>query len=116
MSTRRIVPFNVGGTIGLETIGASIVNNTLTYYFTAHPYVNTPFNGELLIHFTSPSPAELTSDMPIYFETQGMLGSRKPVTKAGGVPMKASDVTVPCYAKFFYDFNKGVVEAEAAIV
>ena len=54
--------------------------------------------------------------MPIYFETQGMLGSRKPVTKAGGVPMKASDITVPCYAKFFYDFDKGVVEAEAAIV
>ena len=100
----------------METIGAAIINGTLTYYFTAHPYVNTPFNGELLIHFNSPSPSELTPDMPIYFETQGMLGSRKPVTKAGGVPMKASDITVPCYAKFFYDFDKGVVEAEAAIV
>lgn len=111
----RIVPFNRFGTIGLETIGAEIVNNTLTYYFAAHPYVNTPFNGELLIHFNSPSPAGLTADMPIYFETQGMLGSRKQVTKAGGVQMRASDITVPCYCKFFYDFNKGVVEAEAAI-
>lgn len=114
--TRQIVPFNVGGTVGLQTIGAAIINNTLTYYFTAHPYVDTPYNGELLIHFVSPSPAELTPDMPIYFETQGMLGSRKAVTKAGGVPMLAQDITVPCYAKFFYDFATGVVEAEAAIV
>lgn len=114
--SKRLVPFNVGGTVGLETIGAEIVNNTLTYYFTAHPYVNTPFNGELLIRFASPTPAGTTGDMPIYFETQGMLGSRKAVTKAGGVAMKAEDITVPGYAKFFYDFNKNVVEAEMAIV
>lgn len=114
--SRRIVPFNIGGTVGLETIGAEVVNNTLTYYFTSHPYVNVPFNGELLIHFNSPSPAGLTPDMPVYFETQGMLGSRKLVTKAGGVPMLASDLTVPCYCKFFYDFNRGVVEAEAAVI
>lgn len=114
--SKRIVPFNVGGTIGLETIGAAIVNNTLTYYFTSHPYVNAPFNGELLVFFNSPSPTGLTPEMPIYFETQGVSGTRRAVKKAGGVPMKASDITVPCKAKFFYDFNKGEIEAEAAIV
>lgn len=113
---RELIPFNVGGTVGLETIGAAIINNTLTYYFTAHPYVRTPFNGELLVFFNTPAPTGLTPDMPIYFETQGMAGTRRAVTKAGGVSMKASDITVPCKAKFFYDFNTGVVEAEAAIV
>lgn len=115
MAYNRLVPFNRDGTIGLETIDAKIINNTLTYYFAAHPYVNTPFNGELLIHFVSPSPAELTADMPIYFETQG-IGSRRAVTKAGGTPLLAKDITVPGYAKFFYDFRTGVVEAEMAIV
>lgn len=112
----RIVPFNRQGVIGLETIGAKVVDNTLTYTFEAHPYVNTPFNGLLLIHLQSPSPAELTPDMPVYFETNGMLGSRRAVKKAGGEPLTAADITVPCYSLFFYDFYKNVLEAVSGVV
>lgn len=107
----RPIPFNRFGIFGLETINAKVVNGTLTYEFEAHPYVNTPFNGLLLVHFVSPSPAETTDTMPIYFETKGVTGSRKAVTKAGGVPLTAADITIPCYDLFFYDFRTGVVEA-----
>lgn len=116
MATNRLVPFNRNGIVGLETIDAKIVNNTLTYVFEAHPYVNTPFNGLLLIHLNSTTPAETTGTMPIFFETRGLSGSRKAVTKAGGSPLLAEDITVPCYAEFFYDFRTGVVEAIASIV
>lgn len=112
----RIVPFNRQGVIGLETIDARIVNNTLTYTFEAHPYVNTPFNGLLLVHLQSPSPADLTPDMPVFFETRGITGSRKAVTKAGNEPLTAADITIPSYNLFFYDFNKGVVEAVSGVV
>lgn len=112
----RPIAFNRTGIFGLETIGAKIVNNTLTYEFEAHPFVNSPYNGLLLVHLKSPSPAELTPDMPVYFETQGISGARKPVTKAGGVPLTAEDITIPCYNLFFYDFRTGVVEALSGVI
>lgn len=113
MAYNRLVPFNRSGIVGLETIGAKVENNTLVYEFENHQYVNTPFNGLLLIHLKSPSPAELESTMPVFFETKGLNGSRKAVTKAGGVPMTAADITIPCYSLFFYDFRTGIVEAIA---
>lgn len=116
MAYNRLVPFNRSGIVGLETIGARVENNTLVYTFEAHPYVNTPFNGLLLVHLMSPSPAELEPTMPVYFETQGLSGSRKPVTKAGGVPLTAADITIPCYNLFFYDFRSGIVEAVSSVV
>ena len=112
----RLIPFNKFGIIGLETIGAKVVNNTLTYEFEAHPYVNAPFNGLILIHLKSPSPAETTETMPIYFETRGITNSRRAVTKAGGVPMTAADITIPTYNLFFYDFRTGVLEAVSSVI
>lgn len=111
-----MIPFNRQGVFGLESIGAKIENNTLVYEFEGHPYVNTPFNGLLLIHLKSTSPEGLTPTMPIYFESKGINGSRRPVTKAGGVPLTAGDITIPTYNLFFYDFNRGVVEAVSAVV
>ena len=115
MAYNRLVPFNRTGIVGLETIGASFVNNTLTYEFEAHPYVNTPFNGLLLIHLNAPTPAGVTETTPIYFETRGLTGSRKAVTKAGGQPLTAADITIPTYNLFFYDFRTGIVEAIAGV-
>lgn len=112
----RMIPFNRQGVFGLESIGAKVENNALIYEFEAHPFVNTPFNGLLLIHLKSPSPAETTATMPVYFESRGLNGSRKPVTKAGGIPLTAGDITIPTYNLFFYDFTKGVVEAVSAVI
>lgn len=109
-----IIPFNRTGVIGLETIEAAVVGNALVFYFANHPFVSTPFNGVLLVHFTTPAPADATPTMPVFFETRGLSGSRKAVTKAGGGPLTAADIFVPCYSFFFYDFRKGVVEAIAA--
>lgn len=115
MPNRIMTPFNKFGLYGLETINAKVDGNALVFEFAAHPYVNTPFNGLLLIHFKSTVPAATTATMPIYFETSGISGSRKPVTKAGGVPMTASDITIPSYNLFFYDFRVGVLEALAGV-
>lgn len=110
MAYRQMTPFNRQGVFGLESINAKVENNSLIYEFEAHPYVNTPFNGLLLIHLKSPSPGETTETMPVFFETIGMNGTRKAVTKEGGVPLTAKDITIPCYSLFFYDFRTGVVE------
>ncbi len=113
---RQMTPFNRQGVFGLETIGARIENGSLIYEFEAHPYVNTPFNGLLLIHLKSPSPTGILPDMSVFFETRGISGSRKAVTKQGGEPLKASDITIPSYNLFFYDFRSGIVEAVAGVV
>lgn len=111
----RLIPFNRTGIVGLETVDAVVSGNALVFYFENHPYVNTPFNGLLLIRFKNNAPEGATGTMPIYFETRGLSGSRKAVTKYGGTPLLAEDITVPCYSLFFYDFRSGVVEAVAGV-
>lgn len=111
----RPIPFNRTGIVGLETVGAALENGNIVFYFEAHPYVNTPFNGLLLIHLKTPAPTGITGNEPIFFETRGLLGSRKAVTKKGGDPLLASDITLPCYSLFFYDFTTGIVEAIAGL-
>lgn len=110
-----LIPFNRYGLFGLETIDAKVENNSLIFVFEAHPYVNTPYNGLLLIHFKNPAPSTASADMPVFFETRGISGTRKAVTKAGNVPMTAADLKVPCYLQFFYDFRSGVLEALASV-
>lgn len=111
----RLIPFNRAGLIGLETIDVAVSGNALVFYFENHPYVNAPYNGLLLIHFKNPAPAEASGTMPVYFETKGLSNSRKAVTKAGGTPLLASDIFVPSYNLFFYDFRSGVVEAVSGV-
>lgn len=110
----RLIPFNRTGIVGLETMGVSVAADSLTFTFQNHPYVNTPYNGLLLVKFTA-KPTGITGTEPIYFETQGLLGSRKAVTKQGGVPLISSDISIPGYYMFFYDFNTGVVEAVGGV-
>lgn len=112
----RLVPFNRTGIVGLETIGVVSETDSLTFTFQNHPYVNTPFNGLLIIKFTAKPSTPPAGSTPIYFETQGLLGSRKPVKKQGGGPLTAADITIPGYYLFFYDFNTNVVEAIGGVV
>lgn len=104
------IPFNRFGIYGLETIDAVVTNNTLTFVFTNHPYLNVPYNDLILIHFTKPAPATATGEMPVYFETQGVPSSRKAVMNDGEVPLLAKDITVPCLKQFYYNFRTGVVQ------
>lgn len=112
----RPIPFNRQGVYGLATTGVSATSTEVTYTFENHPYVNNPFNGLLLVRIASPIPDGTTGTLPIYFETTGALGSRKAVTKVGGVPLTAADITGVGYYLFFYDFRTGVVEAVASVV
>ena len=95
----------------METIGANGDATGLTYVFANHPYVSSPYNGLLLVHFTATTPTGVTAATPIFFETQGVSGSRKAVKKPGGGALTAGDITSPGYYLFFYDFTKGIVEA-----
>lgn len=106
----RLIPFNRTGIVGLETLGVISETGSLTFTFQNHQYVNTPYNGLLLIKFTARPSTTPTGTTPIFFETQGLLGSRKAVTKAGGAALTAADISIPGYYLFFYDFNTGVVE------
>lgn len=112
----RLIPFNRTGIVGLETLSVTTTTDSLTFSFQNHPYVNTPFNGLLLVKFTAKPPSTITGDEVIYFETQGLLGSTKAVTKAGGDPLIASDISIPGYYMFFYDFRTGIVEAVGGVV
>ena len=112
----RLVPFNKTGIVGLETKSVISETGSLTFVFQNHPYVNTPYNGLLLVKFTAKPASTITGNEAVYFETQGLLGSRKAVTKEGGVPLIASDITIPGYYMFFYDFSTGVVEAVGGVV
>lgn len=109
MAYNRLIPFNRQGIVGLETIEAKLENGNLIFFFEAHPYVNTPFNGLLLIHLKTPAPTGITGNEPIFFETRGLSGTRKAVTKAGGDALIASDITIPSYSLFFYDFRSSAV-------
>lgn len=112
----RPIPFNRTGIVGLETAGVVSATDSLTFTFQNHPYVNTQFNGVLLVKFTAKPSTPPAGATPVYFETQGLLGSRKAVTKSGGEPLTAADIAIPGYYMFFYDFNTGVVEAIAGVV
>lgn len=110
MAYNRLIPFNRQGIVGLETIDAKLENGNLIFYIEAHPYVNTPFNGLLLVHIKNTATG-ITGTEPVFFETSGLSGTRRAVTTQGGVPLTAQDITIPCYSLFFYDFrSSGVVE------
>lgn len=108
----RPVPFNRGGFYGLETVGAPVVTTTeVTYNFEDHPYVNSPYNGDVTIRIASPIPAGTTATLPIYFKSGNR--SSRAVLKVGDVPLTVADIPGVGYYKFFYDFNKGIVELYA---
>lgn len=110
MATPR--PFNRNGFYGLETQGAPVVTATeVTFNFEDHPYVNSPYNGDVTIRITTPIPVGTTDTLPIFFKT----GNRpaRAVLKVGDVPLTAADIPGVGYYKFFYDFNKGIVELYA---
>lgn len=111
----RPVPFNRNGVFGLSTVGTPTVTTTeVTFNFEDHPFVNSPYNGDVIIRITSPIPDGTTGTLPVFFKS----GNRtaRAVTKVGGVPLTAADITGIGVYRFFYDFNLGVVEAYASIV
>lgn len=111
----RPVPFNRGGIFGLATVGAPTVTDaSVTFNFEEHPYVNAPYNGDVNIRITSPIPTGTTGTLPVFFKT----GNRAPVavTKVGGAPLTAADITGTGMYKFFYDFRTGTVEAYVSVV
>ena len=61
-----IVPFNRRGTFGIQSVGTPTVTATdVTLHFDAHPVINAPYNGMLIVEITS---VPATSVLPVFFQ------------------------------------------------
>lgn len=107
-------PFNKGGVWGIASVGTPEVTSTeVIFKFASHPFVNAPYNGELLVHITTAIPSTAVGTEPVYFQTGNE--PKKAVTKKGGVALTAGDIEETGYYKFFYDYSTGVLEAISSI-
>ena len=101
-----IVPFNRRGTFGLQSLGHPPVTATnVTIHFDAHPFINAPYNGMLIVEMTS---VPETSTLHVFFQAGN--GAKVAVTKAGGVPLTAADIQQTGYYLLFYDRGRGVLQ------
>ena len=108
-------PFNRGGIWGIASLGApELKTGEVIFKFAAHPFVNAPYNGELIVHITAEIPSTAVGTEKVYFKTGDE--AQKAVTRAGGAPLVAADIPTTGYYKFFYDYTTGVLEAMASIV
>ncbi len=110
----RPIPFNRFGIFGITSVGTPAVTTTeVTFTFTDHPYVSSPYNGLLLVNVTTAIPTGTTGTLPIVFKTGNVT---KAATKVGGVPLTAADVPSTGYLLFFYDRTTGVFEALTSVI
>lgn len=108
-------PFNRTGIWGIASLGAPTVTATeVTYNFESHPFVNAPYNGLLLVNLTGAVPTGTTGTLPVVFKTGN--NAARAVTKTGGVPLTAADITGTGYYLCFYDNAANVFQALTALV
>lgn len=110
----RPIPFNRFGTYGIVSQGTPVVTTTeVTLNFEDHPYVNSPYNGLLLVNISTAIPTGTTGTLPVVFKTGGVA---KAATKVGGVPLTAADLPSTGYYLFFYDRGTGVFQALSSVI
>ena len=100
------IPFNKNGTFGIKSVGTPTVTATdVTIHFDAHPFINAPYNGMLIVDITS---VPATSALPVSFQAGNV--AKVAVTKGGGVPLTAADIQQTGYYLLFYDRGRGVLQ------
>ena len=101
-----VIPFNKNGTFGIKSVGTPTVTATdVTLHFYAHPFINAPYNGMLIVEITS---VPATSALPVFF--QAWNGAKVAVTKAGGVPLTAADIQQTGFYLLFFDRSRGILQ------
>lgn len=99
---------NRAGIPCIRTVNATIDSEKLTLTFANHANVSDFFQGLFLIYVTSLPTIPEGSELPVYFSTEGYLGSEKQLFTPQSVAVKAGEVAVGVYL-CFYDSTTGLV-------
>ncbi len=93
----------------IKSVGSSLSDTRLTLTFTNHANVSDFFQGLFLVYITDvPAGAAATTEIPVYFNTEGYLGSEKQLFTPQTTPVYANEVKVGVYL-CFYDSTTGRV-------
>lgn len=94
---------NTRGIPAIKTVNAVLTDTRLTLTFTNHVNVSDFFQGLFLVYITDvPEAAAETTEIPVYFTTEGYAGSEKQLFAPQSFPIYANEVKVGVYL-FFYD-------------
>lgn len=86
----------------IKSVGTSLSDTRLTITFANHPNVSDAFQGLFLIYVTDvPEDAASTTNIPVYFSTEGYLGSEKQLFTPQTTAVFANEVKVGVYLCFF---------------
>ena len=97
------------GIPAIKSINVSLSDTRLTVTFANHANVSDAFQGLFLINITNvPADAAETENLPVYFATEGYLGSEKQLFTPQSVPVTADEVADGVYL-CFYDSTTGKV-------
>ena len=93
----------------IKSISTVLTDDRLTVTFASHQNVSDAFQGLFLVNLTDvPAAAAETEDIPVYFATEGYLGSEKQLYTPQTTPVGANEVAVGVYL-CFYDSTTGRV-------
>lgn len=104
------VPVKKVNRLGIPTIaniGANLATDRLTVTFNNHPNVSDFFQGEFDVLLQNLPEAPETA-VPIYFNTDGLLGSEKQVFDCKGTAVTTANLSNGVW-KCFYDSTTGLV-------
>lgn len=104
------IPFNKRGTYGIQSVGTPTVTATdVTVQFASHPFVQFPYNGELIVEITTGVATGTADALPVFFQTGN--GAKVAATKAGGAPLVGADIELSGFYHFFYDRSRNILQA-----
>lgn len=89
----------------IEATGVTTSNGRVVYTFRSHPYVNTPYNGLVIVRLLA-VPTGATTE-PIVFNTNGQTQN---LVKVGGANAVATDIAGEGIYLIYYDSSRGVIQ------
>lgn len=91
--------------VRIEATGVTTANGNVVYTFRSHPYVNTPYNGLVIVRLLA-VPTGATTE-PIVFNTNGQTQN---LIKAGGGNAVANDIAGEGVYLIYYDSSRGIIQ------
>lgn len=86
----------------IKSVKTELTTTRLTFTFASHVNVSDAFQGLFLVYITNvPPEAATTTDLPIFFATEGYPGSEKQLFTPHSKIVKASEVAVGVYLCFY---------------
>lgn len=92
----------------IESTGVSVGTASVRYTFRNHPYINSNYNGIVIVRIGQDIPTGTTTTLPIVFNSGGQ---DMPVTLLDGVAMTAADIEGTGVYLFYYNSDNGTIQA-----